>query len=119
MSAPAWALLLWSGAAAATAAGVLDALLGGRLPPGWMRRLATVVLWLVLLPALYGVVFELLGRSSLLVGGALGGLHAAVVTALRRRHPRWGPDDAPWRRGLVRVAFGLVLGFLYLVPGGA
>lgn len=123
MPAPSWLLLVWSGLAATCAAAVLGSLFGGRSVAPWAlvprtrsraaAALATLVAGVVVYPMLYGLVFEVLGRSSAGTGLALGGIHG--VAAFLAGSPRTTPRPAV-RSAFMHLLYGVVIAFLYVTP---
>ena len=118
---PAWLLLAWSGLAATLVSASVRALLPlpddpGR--PSAARRLTrSVILGLLAFPLAYGLAFEAIERADLLAGAALGLLHGLLEAGLRMRAAT--PDHR--RRAVLHgllggLSYGLVIGFLYLVP---
>lgn len=120
---PSWLLLAWAGGAATSAAALTGSLLGGRSHVPWalvprpgsvLQALAgTLLVGLVVYPAVYGVVFETLGRADLTVGLAGGALHG-VVAGLAGG-PRRDPRRAA-RLAAAHLVYAAVLGFLYVTP---
>lgn len=139
ISAPSWPLLLWCGLAAAIAsewiAGVGATILrsGERrsAAPRLMSRprgstLVSLLTGTLVFAPVYGLAFEFAGNADLATGAALGAAHGVLMTAWSLLTSRRG--DARLRptfrsvllhragRGVVRVIYGAVLGFLYVVP---
>lgn len=127
MHAPSWVLLAWSALAATLASLGLRALLPPPRPRGAAHGTSGVrpgragafardlFLGLLLLPPLYGFAFEALGRADLVAGAALGTAHGLLDAAIRAR------TASPRGRAIARaltggIAYGLALGFLYVVP---
>ena len=118
---PAWLLLAWSGLAATLVSACVRALLP--LPPGPGRRTAahrlarSVILGLLAFPLAYGLAFETIGRADLVSGAALGLLHGLLEAGLRLRNAAPHHRGRPFALGLLGgLSYGLVIGFLYLVP---
>jgi hypothetical protein len=120
---PSWLLLAWAGGAATCAAAMAGSLAGGRAAAPWtlvprtrsraVAALATLLVGVALYPAIYGLVFEALGRADLMVGFGAGLVHAGVAVAAGE------PRRRPWaaaRLGLVHLVYAVVLGFLYVTP---
>jgi len=120
---PSWLLLAWAGGAATAAAAVTASLLGGRSHVPWalvprpgsaLKALTgTLLVGLVVYPAVYGLIFETLGRADLTVGAAGGVLHA-IVAGLAGG-PRRDPRQAG-RLAAAHLVYAVVLGFLYVTP---
>lgn len=123
MNAPSWLLLIWCGLAAACAAAVPATVVGG-VPRGtWSlaplpRSRSHGAMWSLLAggfvyPALYGLLFEALGRSDILLGVAAGAVHALIVflAAAPRRAPR-----AAARAAIAHLTYGSMIAFLYVTP---
>ena len=140
LSAVSWPLLFWCGLAAAIAsewlAGLGSVLFRSRertAAPRLMSRprgstLVHVLTGTLIFAPIYGIAFELAGRADLATGAALGAAHGALVTAWalsasRRGDPRLRPATRSILshragRTALRIVYGAVLGFLYVVPGG-
>src|SRR5690606_41430670 len=71
---------------------------------------------LLLFPLLYGVVLELIGRADLMTGAILGATHAAVELVVALGRPDRPTADARFRTFLARTLYGIVFGFIYIVP---
>ncbi len=87
----------------------------------------------VILPLIYGVIFEMVGRSDILFGAGLGAAHGIlaglalpIITA--QAHCTGVPRDPGifgWRFGLftppgvifAHALYGGVLGYVYVIPG--
>lgn len=150
-----WAIALWGGVAATLFA---TGLIAGALRAGWtsfdpirtlgciiatrpdsgMALAAGSVLHLILgsavFPAVYAVIFELLGRADALTGAVIGGIHGSIaglclpafVARTRCGRARRAPDPGIFARKLgtltpvgilsVHAIYGAVLGFIYVVP---
>jgi hypothetical protein len=124
--APSWLLLGWAAAAATCAAAFTGSLLGGRAPWPWALSprprsparavLGTAAAGLVFYPLVYGLVFELLGRSDVLVGTVAGVVHALVAAAAAAASASPNPGSAALRLGLAHLVYAVVMGFLYVTP---
>ena len=136
---PSWPLLLWCGLAAAIAsqwiAGLAASVFRRResrsAAPRLMSRqrgsvLVSILTGTFLFAPLYGLVFEFAGRSDLSTGALLGLLHGILATAWSLWASRRGDERLrPSLRSIlahraartaIRVLYGAVLGFLYVVP---
>jgi hypothetical protein len=124
--APSWLLLTWTGGAATAVAAVTGSLLGGRAPTPWSllpqprsvttALAATILAGVLIYPAIYGVIFELLGRADLHSGIAAGLPHGLLAAAAAR--PRRNPGAAA-RIATIHLAWAITFGFLYVTPGPA
>ena len=123
MNAPSWLLLIWSGLAAACAAAVPATLVGG-VPRGtWSlaprpRSRSHGALWSIAAggigyPIAYGILFEVLGRSDVIVGLVAGFVHALLAMALAR--PRSEPRAAA-RAAIAHLTYGIAIAVLYVTP---
>jgi hypothetical protein len=127
---PAWLLLAWAGLIASAVAALAGAPPGATTlldrPRDYRRRraasfvravLLSALVGVVLYPIAYGLIFEAAGRADLPLGAGIGAAHAILALLVRalRRIP--GPHAAPlFRLVLARLAYGAVIGFLYVVP---
>jgi hypothetical protein len=123
MPAPSWVLLTWSGFAATFAAAVFGNAVGGGAPRAWSlapraRTRVDALRWSFLagmlgFPILYSLVFELIGRSDILVGIIAGLIHAPVAfLAARPREDR----ASAWRAAGIHFVYVVVFAFLYITP---
>jgi hypothetical protein len=136
---PTWPLLLWCGLAAAIASQWIAGLVASifrrqenrSASPRLMSRqrgsvLVSILTGTLLFAPLYGIVFELAGRSNLSTGALLGLVHGILATAwslwaARRGDPRLRPSVRSILahragRTAIRILYGAVLGYLYVVP---
>jgi hypothetical protein len=124
-----WPLLVWTGLAATLLASIAGAgpgiLIGTRLSRKhrvrrhFGRFMLAVVLGVVVYPAAYGAVFEVLSRADLMMGLALGGAHGAIAVLWRVLRPPTGRDTpAPLRLLAGHLLYGAALGIFYIVPHG-
>jgi hypothetical protein len=118
-----WLLLIWTGLAATIFAAAVVAPLAARETRGsllFMRPasvtdlLLLAVLGIIVYPAVYGTILDALHSASILTGAALGLAHALVLL-LTARVQRIG-STAVRTLFLTHVAYGAVLGFLYVTP---
>lgn len=139
-SGPSWPLLLWCGLAASIGSAWLAGL-GATLfrarenkrgaAPRLMNRprastLGSLLTGTLLFAPLYGLAFEFAGHADLAAGATLGAAHGLLATAwslwaARRGDARIRPNPRAVllhrsARTLGRVAWGAMLGFLYVVP---
>jgi hypothetical protein len=124
-----WFLLPWAGLAATLVAALLGAPPGGAATArvadpthGAGRRfltgfLATFLLGVLLYPAGYAALFEVLERADAGVGAGLGAIHG-VGALLAEWRLRGLTAGTAFRIVLARMAYGAVLGALYIVAGG-
>ncbi|NJD11429.1 MAG: hypothetical protein FIB01_13655 [Gemmatimonadetes bacterium] len=119
---PAVLLLLWSGIAATTLAGLVAAPLL-RLPFAAIAlapRQPTTgrALWLGLgaYPLAYGVAFTIVGEATIGSGALAGLAHAALLGLLALRHGGWRLAAASTRRMGLCGLYGAVLGFAFVMP---
>ena len=111
---PGFLLLLWCGVAATVVARPI-----ARHTPAATRgrqRAVALLADLLLFPLLYGVVLELIGRADLMTGAILGATHAAVELVVALGRPDRPTADARIRTFLARTLYGIVFGFIYIVP---
>jgi len=120
---PSWPLLFWCGAAATSAAAVVGAFIGGRDVAAWsllprsrsrsQALAATLLGGVLLLPLLYGLLFELVARSTLGTGALAGLVHAggAFVAAGPRGELRPAVSAA-----VVSLVYGCFIALLYVTP---
>ncbi|HEX6134628.1 MAG TPA: hypothetical protein VFZ24_11725 [Longimicrobiales bacterium] len=123
MTTPAWLLLIWSGLGAACAAAAIGASIGGVASGSWSlaplpRSRTHGAAWSLLAgmfiyPIVYGLAFELFQRADVRAGFILGLLHAVAVFSFIR--PR-APLHPAVRAAAAHLAYGTVLGFLYVTP---
>jgi hypothetical protein len=121
--APSWLLLAWAGGAATCAAALVGSLFGGRNATPWSlvprprsrasAALATLLVGVIAYPAIYGLVFETLGRADIKVGLAAGVLHAALAGIAGQ--PRRQPAPAA-RLAVNHFVYVVLLSFLYVTP---
>jgi hypothetical protein len=140
MPSPSWMLLFWCGLVAALASEWLAAFVRSLRPrpkldragPRLMNKprgsvpIAVAAGTFVFAP-LYGLLFESVSRADLLTGSLIGAAHGSltavfVLLSWLRRRTGNGPPLRPiiyYRAGrlLTRIAYGALLGFLYVVPG--
>ena len=123
MSAPSLLLLIWFGLAAACAAAVPATMVGG-VPRGtWSlaprphsRRQGaawSLIAGGIAYPAIYGIIFEVMGRSDVGLGLVAGGLHALAAFGAAR--PRSEPRAAA-RAAAAHLTYGVIIAFLYVTP---
>lgn len=118
-----WLLLIWTGLAATIFAAAVIAPLAARGVSGsvlFMRPASIAdtallaLLGIVVYPAIYGTILDTLHSASILTGAAIGVAHAIVLVfalGINRR------GNATIRAILLtHVAYGAVLGFLYVTP---
>lgn len=120
---PAWLLLLWSGLAAASAAALAAAAIGGVPAGSWSlapnprsRSHAaawTIVAGVLVYPVLYGLAFEILHRADVRIGFLLGAVHGSVLFIIARRR---GTTRAALRAAAAHLVYGTVMAFLYITP---
>jgi len=136
---PSWPLLLWCGLAAAVTsqwvAGIVASVFRRRenrsAAPRLMSRqrgsvLVSILTGTLVFAPVYGIAFEFTGRSDLSTGATLGLIHGILATAWSLWAARRGDERLrPSLRSLlahraartaIRVLYGAVLGFLYVVP---
>ena len=118
-----WLLLIWTGLAATIFAAAVVAPLAARGERGALlfMRPASIAdacllaaLGVIVYPAIYGTILDAMHSASILTGAALGLAHAIVLTLSPRSSRR---VNATVRAiVLTHVAYGAVLGFLYVTP---
>jgi hypothetical protein len=123
MPVPAWFLLFWSGLAATCTAALVGSALGGRTPGAWAlvprhrstagAAAATLLAGLLIYPAIYGAIFEVVGDATALTGLMAGSLHAIAAFALARRS---APTRDSLRTAFQHLLYAVVVGFLYVTP---
>jgi hypothetical protein len=120
---PAWLLLLWAGLTAAAIAAPVAAAVGGARTASWSLAPApasrtngviwTVLAGVLLYPAIYGFVFELLGRADLRTGALLGAAHGAIMFLVARRRTT---TRSAVRTAAAHLVYAAALAFLYVTP---
>jgi hypothetical protein len=118
---PSWPLLLWSALAATLICvwmlGVLMPEAGARaLAPraGRAPRAQALLLGVLVYPLFYALAFQLLREANLLVGAGLGVGHALLLAVIAL--PNQVPAPAAVQRALAVIAYGALLGFVYVTP---
>src|SRR5690606_4975860 len=111
---PGFLLLLWCGVAATVVARPI-----ARHTPAATRgrqRAVALLADLLLFPPLGGGVLDLLGRAARRTGAILGAPHPAVALVVALGRPDRPTADARFRPFLARTLYGIVFGFIYIVP---
>ena len=121
MPAPSWILLAWSGFAATLAAALFGVAVGAGAPRAWSllphapdtasALRASAVTGLLVYPLVYGLVFEMMGRSDLLVGIVAGSLHALIAFFLARSR---GDTTTALRSAATHLVYVATLAYLYI-----